>query len=198
MIPGVSAWSAWSPRVVAERLAGVRAPWCIAAGWALDLFQGRATRPHHDIEIAVPAAGFTEVAACLGDCDFYVPRDGELMPATPATLDAGFQTWALERATGRWRVDIFREPHDGDIWVCRRDDRLRRPYTETIRLSPEGIPYLTPEIALLFKAKAVREKDQADFDRTLPLLDAGQRRWLAHALALVHPGHPWASLVVPG
>lgn len=30
----------------------------MAAGWALDLFRGRRTRDHGDIEIAVPAAGF--------------------------------------------------------------------------------------------------------------------------------------------
>jgi hypothetical protein len=31
---------AWRPENVAERLARVRTPWCIAAGWALDLFRG--------------------------------------------------------------------------------------------------------------------------------------------------------------
>jgi hypothetical protein len=33
-------------------------PWCVAAGWALDLFRGMQTREHGDIEIAIPAAGF--------------------------------------------------------------------------------------------------------------------------------------------
>lgn len=53
--------SAWTPSEVAERLAGVAAPWCVAAGWAVDLFRGRPTRGHGDIEIAVPAARFPEV-----------------------------------------------------------------------------------------------------------------------------------------
>ena len=33
----------------------------MAAGWALDLFRGRQTREHGDIEIAIPAASFPEV-----------------------------------------------------------------------------------------------------------------------------------------
>ncbi|WP_443041575.1 nucleotidyltransferase domain-containing protein [Streptomyces sp. B21-083] len=52
---------AWRPEQVAERLEGVAAPWCIAAGWALDLFRGRQSRPHGDVEIAVPAAEFSEI-----------------------------------------------------------------------------------------------------------------------------------------
>ena len=43
---------------------------------------------------------------------------------------------------------------------------------------------------LIYKAKAVRPKDQADFAATVPLLDAAARRWLADALARAHPGPP--------
>ncbi len=182
---------------MAERLSGVTAPWCVAAGWAVDLFLGEITRPHGDIEIAVPAGRFEEIAERFPDCDFHVPRDGRLVPATAEALGSDFQTWALERATGRWRFDVFREPHDGDIWHCRRDERLRLPYAEIIRHGADGVPYLSPEIALLFKAKGLREKDRADFGRAHPLLDARQRRWLRDALALVHPGHEWAALLGP-
>ncbi|MFD9689695.1 hypothetical protein ACFWXO_28500, partial [Kitasatospora sp. NPDC059088] len=36
---------AWRPEQAAERLGGFGASWCVAAGWALDLFLGRQTRP---------------------------------------------------------------------------------------------------------------------------------------------------------
>jgi hypothetical protein len=66
-----------------------------------------------------------------------------------------------------------------------------------IEHDPNGIPYLAPEIVLLFKAKhAARDKDAADFARALPLLDAQRRQWLADALRIVHPGHDWLTLVV--
>ena len=50
------------PRVRSHGLlAGLPAPWYVAAGWALDLFRGVQTREHGDIEIATPAAHFPEV-----------------------------------------------------------------------------------------------------------------------------------------
>ena len=48
-----------------------------------------------------------------------------------------------------------------------------------------------PEIALLFKAKGSRFKDQRDFERVLPHLDRAARAWLASVLEQAHPGHAW-------
>jgi hypothetical protein len=63
--------------------------------------------------------------------------------------------------------------------------------SEIVRVSSLGIPYLAPEIQLLYKAKGMRERDAADFDRTLPRLDIDQREWLLRAMLLVHPQHEW-------
>lgn len=194
MVPDADAWEPWHPAVLGERLAGLSVPWCIAAGWALDLFKGRQTRDHGDVEIAIPGARFAEVAERFPELDFHVPLAGELVPASPDTLAAGHQTWALDRIAGCWRFDVFREPHEGDdVWICRRDDRIRRPYADLIQHDASGLPFMAPEVVLLFKAKAPREKDSADFGATLPLLDAGQRQWLVDALALVHPDHSWQA-----
>lgn len=169
--------------------------WCVAAGWALDLFRGGQTRPHSDVEIAVPAAAFESVAARFDDCDFYVAHDGAVMPATVDAMRVGHQTWAWDTAAGRWRFDVFREPHDGDVWISRRDERIRRPYGEIIQRTADGIPYLAPEIALLFKAKNPRDKDEADFRGILPLLDRGRRQWLDDALAMINPTHRWRAAI---
>jgi len=67
---------------------------------------------------------------------------------------------------------------------------LRRPYADVVRVLA-GIPYLVPEIVLLFKAKHARPKDGADFDEMLPHLESSAKAWLADALARVHPGHAW-------
>lgn len=183
MPPDLDAWDAWSPAYVADRLAGLEVPWCVAAGWALDLFRGEQTRPHADIEIAVPAGRFAEVAARFADCDFYVPVAGRLTGATEETLREGNQTWACERAARRWRLDVFREPHDGDDWIYRRDHRVRRPWHEIIGRTADGIPYLAPEVCLLFKTKDPRAKDEADARGVVPLLSEEQRRWLREASA---------------
>lgn len=195
MIADLDAWEAWHPQVIADRLAGLRLPWYVAAGWALDLFHGAQTRPHADLEIAVPAARFPEVAARFHDCRFCVAHRGTLLPATADALRASHQTWAWEPAAGKWRFDVFREPHDNETWICRRDHRIRRPYTEIIERTPDGIPFLAPEIVLLFKAKNTRDKDEADFHRVLPKLDRHRRRWLNDALGTASPAHPWREVL---
>ncbi|MDG4787462.1 hypothetical protein O7626_16235 [Micromonospora sp. WMMD1102] len=198
MMPDVDAWQPWPPAVVADRLAGLDVPWCVAAGWAIDLCRGEPSRPHDDLEIAIPADRFDEVRQRFADCDFAVPHDGRLISLTSESMRTSHQTWAYERAIGRWRVDVFREPHDGEVWICRRDERIRRPYAEIVRHDPAGVPYLAPEVVLLFKAKAVRTKDEADFATALPLLDDAARRWLDDALTLVHPVHPWRARLRTG
>jgi hypothetical protein len=197
VIPDLDAWDAWHPRTIADRLAGVDLPWCVAAGWALDLFRATQTRYHADVEIAVPAARFETIAARFNDCDFYVAHDGLVLPASADTMRTSHQTWAREKTTGKWRFDVFREPHDNDIWICRRDPHIRRPYHEIIEHTSDGIPYLAPEIVLLFKAKNPRDKDEADFAGALPSLDDTRRQWLDDALALIHPTHPWRSTLKP-
>jgi hypothetical protein len=77
------------------------------------------------------------------------------------------------------------------MWICRRDETIRRPYAEIISTTDDGIPYMLPEIVLLFKAKHDQPKDDADFAGVLPFLDSAQRRWLMDALQRVHPGHRW-------
>ena len=63
-------WNAWSPYEVSERLAGLTVPWCVVAGWALDVFRGEETREHEDLEIAVPVGRFGEIRSALdpGSC----------------------------------------------------------------------------------------------------------------------------------
>jgi hypothetical protein len=72
--------------------AGLPVSWCIAAGRALDLFRGRQTRDHDDVEIAVPRTRFAEIVQRLPNVHFYVPLAGTLVPACPETLAAGHQT----------------------------------------------------------------------------------------------------------
>jgi uncharacterized protein CbrC (UPF0167 family) len=186
-------WSScWTPIEVAHHLAGIATPWCVAAGWALDLFRGRQTRAHGDIEIAIPAGGFPEVRSRFPGYIFDAVGSGRIWEgAAPDALAALHQTWLRDPATGNYLLDVFREPHDGDTWICRRDERIRFPYSEIIHHTNEGIPYLAPEMVLLFKAKHVRDKDQADFDATVPHMSAPQRQTLGELLAIAHPGHRW-------
>lgn len=191
--PDLDAWEPWSLEEVTRRLAGFNVPWCVAGGWALDLFLGRITREHEDLEIAVPAARALEIVPAFPECEFFAVGSRLAWPWRPEITDESHQTWLRERATGKWRLDIFREPHDGDTWICRRNPDFRRPYAELIHRSADGIPYAAPEVILFFKAKAARPKDEADFERVSPAFSAEQREWLLTALQAAHPDHPWIT-----
>jgi hypothetical protein len=188
-------WSScWTPAQVARYLTGIAAPWCVAGGWALDLFRGAQTREHGDIEIAIPAASFPEVRDRFPGYAFDAVDSGRVWEnAAPGVLGTTSQTWVREPVTGNYLLDVFREPHDGETWICRRDERIRLPYGEIIGRTPDDIPYLAPELVLLFKAKHARPKDQADFGETVPHMTALQRATLADLLARVHPGHRWLA-----
>jgi hypothetical protein len=194
--PDTYDWAAWRPEQAHQALAGVEAPWYVAAGWSIDLFLGGQCREHEDLEIAVPSARFAEFVAALPGLELHPIVDHRAVPLAEAgdeALAESHQTWALDRAAGVWRVDLFREPSDGNTWIARRDEGIRMPYSELIERTPEGIPYSRPEVTLLFKAKHTREKDDADFASVLPRLGPEQRRWLVEALELVHPGHRWIA-----
>lgn len=195
----MDAWDAWRPEQAFRRLAGVRAPWYVAAGWAIELFVGGELREHEDLELAVPNARFAEIASALDDLEIFVigtPANGLATPypeVSAAAMAETHQTWFRDRESAQWRLDVFREPSDGDTWICRRDEALRMPYAELIEHTADGIPFGRPEVVLLYKAKHTRPKDDADFAAALPHLDASRRRWLRDALDLVHPGHRWRA-----
>ncbi len=191
-------WNPWTPDEVAALLADVSTRWYVVAGWAIDLSLGAETRLHEDVEIGVPVSGFAELRDVLHDYDCCVvgSKEGERgmrWPLTSPAFDEHFQTWFSDPSTGEFRLDVFRDPHDADTWLCRRDTSIRLPYDDLIRSTPTGIPYMTPEVALLFKAKHTRDKDCADFFNVLPLLNAQQVEWLRTHLAQLHPGHPWLA-----
>lgn len=57
----------------------------------------------------------------------------------------------------------------------------------------DGLPYLAPELQLLYKSNDVRPKDDADAAIVIGLLDPERRGWLA---AHLPAGHPWARLAI--
>ena len=195
--PDLDAWDAWRPEEIARLPAGVKVPWYVAGGWAIDLFLGHQRREHDDLEIAAPHDRFGEIAAALPELDFFVVGDGLAWPLDRAgdAFKTQHQTWGRDPESGKWRLDVFREPSEGGEWICRRDASIRLPYDRLIAHTADGIPYGRPEVILLFKAKAARPKDEDDFAAVLPRLDAPARQWLRVKLARIQPEHHWIAML---
>src|SRR6184192_2848951 len=114
MHPDDAEWEPWRPDQAAALLAGVDAPWAVAAGWAIDLFLGRERREHEDLDLAVPEPRFAEVADRFPMLRFCVVGPGLAVPVDeePGRLADTHQTWALDREARVWRLDVFREPSE--------------------------------------------------------------------------------------
>jgi len=56
-----------------------------------------------------------------------------------------------------------------------------------------SIPYLAPEIALLYKSsQAEREEYHYDFEQTYPHMSSEQKEWFSQKLDILYPeGHKW-------
>ena len=91
--------------------------------------------------------------------------------------------------------EFFLNDLSGEEWVCRRSAVITRPVGEIIQRSGGGIPFIVPEIQLLYKAKLHRPKDDHDFETAFSLLTLPQRAWLKEGLEIIHPEDPWLAVL---
>ena len=191
------------------------------AGQAIDLFLGRETRVHGDIDICaywperddiiryMQSQGF-EVYEMLGGGRvhkitdpavqmyqkrniFCVKDDCPLVKLYP--LDENDCCWLEFFHIGQTELNfiefLFNDRSETHFEYA-RDREIKRDIDKAI-LSRDGIPYLAPEICLLYKSTDIeREGYQQDFELTYPELNDEQKLWLQSALKRLYPdGHKW-------
>lgn len=191
------AWCAWHPSELARRLRDIARPWCVAGGWALDLWHGRQTREHEDIEFTVLREDVAAFRRQLAGMSFHTAGDGivEHLPDGAEPPPDIWQIWCQDIEARCWRVDMMIEPGTPAVWKYKRDPAITRSRAEMIGRSEGGLPYLKPAAVLLFKAKHRRGKDDTDFANALPKLEHAERAWLKASLAAAHPGHEWLQML---
>jgi hypothetical protein len=190
-------WRELTPQEGSNLLRGLPAPWWVAGGWALDLFLGRATRSHKDLDIGILRKDAAIVLAALPGWEFFEAKDGAVTQLVKGhvTRPEVNSLWCKRANAGQWELELMLDESDGQLWVFRRDARITYPLSSAIRRNPEGIAYLAPEIQLLYKARATRAQDQADFSHVVPHLDRDAQTWLRESLASMDPEHAWISML---
>ena len=188
------AWNAWHPAELMKRL-GTDIHWYVVGGWALDLWHGRQTRDHEDLEFAVLREDIERARSLLGKLTFFTVVDGQIdyLPSSVPPAAHVAQLWGADSVEGRWRVDMMPERGTPATWVYKRDLSLTMPRSAMIRKTSDGLPFLAPAAILLFKAKHRRDKDEKDFDLALPRLAASERDDLRRWLEKLHPDHDWIA-----
>jgi hypothetical protein len=173
--------------------------WWIAGGWAIDLWLGRQTRRHVDLDVAALRVDQARIWERLDGWDLHLAHEGRLrrLPRNPSVEPPFHAVWCRPAHAGDWAFELLLNDSDGERWLFRRDHRVVRPLRSIGETSREGTPFLAPEIVLLFKAKNRRGPDEQDFSAALPTLGTERREWLCRALDVVHPDHPWLARLAP-
>jgi hypothetical protein len=191
--PATGRWQALTPHHARRLLRSFEPRYWIAGGWAIDLFLGKQHRPHKDLDVGIRRADVPGIFTALPGWDFFEAKDGSLSkldPGEPPRASVN-SLWSRPTSSAEWALEFLLDDSSDEEWIFRRDPSIRLPIERALRLNPEGIPYLSPEIQLLYKARNPRAEDQADFERVQPRLDPCARGWLEHALTRLHPDHHW-------
>ena len=172
--------------------------WWISGGHALELHIGESWRSHDDLDVGVCRSQVAEAYRWLGGWELYVAAAGRITPWDGRPLDAyrsENNVWARQSAGSPWRFDLTVGSGTARKWVYRRVQSVTRPWSRAVLKSVSGVPYLAPDLQLLFKAKHPRPKDHVDAEMVIPFLDSGARRFLTDRLS---PEHPWQRLLTDG
>ncbi len=183
---------------VVEELHDFPYPWHICGGWALDMFLGRVTRVHHDVDVEVSRADQLALQ------QYMTTRSWKMV--TP--FEERLQPWPMHMRLEMPRhqvhahrrgafIDFLLADLDGGVWRYRREPSIIRDMSRVGLRSTEQIPFLAPELVLLYKSKTTsgkeRIKDKADFEEVYLSLEPERRGWLRWALLATDPSHPWVE-----
>jgi hypothetical protein len=187
-------WAPLTPSEVRDLMAGFGRPWWIAGGYAIEAFTG-VLRAHEDIDVVVFADDVPRLREQFGGrYHLWSNHGGTFRPmddARPEPLHPLAQVWLRKDASSPWVMDVSPSPQKDGLWQSRRHADFVAPLDAVTWLHVDGIRYVNPEVALLFKANQPGLKNDLDLANTWPLLPTDRQDWLRKALGRWNPGHPW-------
>lgn len=157
--------------------------WWIAGGWALDIYLQKITRAHEDIDIVILRPDHLILQRHLGrDWEMFIAFKGQLIPWNKnQLLDSHYDNiWVKKKDESTWAFQVMLLDTEEKDWIYKRNNTIRKPIEDIGLESFSGIPFLKPEIQLLYKggSSVIREKDVLDLENIIPKLSASNRDWL--------------------
>lgn len=187
-------WQALSLEAAVELFRDAPFEWAVAGGYCVELFIGRSYRSHEDVDILVFRDQQRAVQRWLSHwCLYAADPPGQLRRwIDDEYLPIGVHDiWAHRPDSDAWQFQLMIAEHDGADWFYRNDSSIRGRRADLIAHYRE-LPCVRIEIQLFYKSRGKRTKDEEDFERCLPLLNADQKRALALLISKKFPdGHRW-------
>lgn len=185
--------------IIRELLAADIRCW-VSGGIAIDLYVGHKTREHCDVDISIFRKDQGKMREVLKEWEIYhthAPglrywRDGNFLESIP-------NIWLRRDKASPWAFEVIFEESIADRWIYRRNPVIQRGIEEIIFTTNDGIPYLRPEIQLLYNGGGSSfrmEKNLDDLRSVLPLLSDVDIEWLVDSLRTSFPkGHEWINML---
>jgi len=138
------------------------------------------------------------------DCPNFWAIKPDCLPQVLQKIDR-IQGDVYTYQTRKWHVqdeiefiEIGFDTRENGEYIARANPKIALPMDNAIMFR-NGIPYLAPEVTLLYKTgKAsmesayARPRTEADFAAIMPLLSAAQKDWLLKAINTAYPdGYEW-------
>ena len=178
---------------VAALMSEFETDWFVAGGWAIDLFLGKETRTHEDIEIAIFRKDQIALQNYLNGWHLQKVENGVLSNWRQGDfLELPiFEIHCFNEAGELQFLEVLLNETNGNEWIFRRNKSITKPLSKLHLKSNSGIKILCPEVVLLFKSKNPRAKDEQDFLTVVGHLDMESKRWLKNAISVCDPQHHW-------
>jgi 2-polyprenyl-3-methyl-5-hydroxy-6-metoxy-1,4-benzoquinol methylase/GNAT superfamily N-acetyltransferase len=190
-------WQPISVNEVESIFTNFKFDWMIAGGWAIDLFLGKQTRTHDDIDILIRRDDQLELQILLSTWDLWAADPpGTLIPWVKGKfLKKGLQDiWGRKTPKDPWQIQIMLFDTENNDWIYKRNEQIRRSLSTVSMKTENGLPFLAPEIQLLYKSKSIRGKDQQDFENVLSYLSKDQLAWLKQSFIETYKDdHQWIA-----
>lgn len=158
-------------------------------------FSRKETRDHHDIEIGIFREDQIKLKQFLSNWEFKKVVKGEFISWNNEYLELPVHEIHAINNMNKQELEILLNESDVDNWRFRRDLRISYPLESELRFSETGLPYLAPEVVLLYKVRNTREKDQKDILSVKDILNFMQQNWLREAIKFHEPMHEWLNLL---
>lgn len=197
----IEKWQPLSIDEVRELLKDTQKDFWISGGWAIDLFLGKQTRPHDDLDISISRLDQTHFQEILKDWDLKAsdpPGSGTLRSwKSQEFLEKPvYNLWCRKTIEGPWNLELMLCDFEDDEWVYRRNNQIRGSIKEFGWSNSEGLKIISPEIQLLYKSRGPRNKDLQDLINCLQIFSQAQKNRLKTLLlADSGPSHPWVDLI---
>lgn len=181
------------PLQIADVMRDFKPDWFIAGGWAIDLFLGKETRAHSDIEIAVYRQDQAALHDYFKSWNLQKTINGKLVvwhQEEWLTLPT-HEIHCFKETAKPPEIEILLNESNETEWIYRRNQEIRRSLAKIGLHSSEGIKFLCPEIVLLYKSKNPQTKDERDFQTVVAHLDPERKQWVKNAITITDSQHHW-------